>query len=157
MRASIFAAALAATVIAAPTAAHAGVGLGLFVGEPLGVTVKVDLQKKTALEILAGVDDWDEDRSRDGYGHLTFLAAPFVAKGESVLIPFRLGIGVAVYDDGGDDDVEVAVRAPFQLAFQFRNSPVEIYLELALRLEFIDDDDNDDFQLDGGVGFRIYF
>ena len=154
---TLVAAALAATVIAAPAAAHAGVGIGLFVGEPLGVTIKVDLQKKTALEILAGVDDYDDDRGRDGYAHLTFLAAPFVAKGESVVIPFRLGIGAAVYDDGGDDDVEVGIRAPFQLAFQFRSTPVEIYLELSILLELIDEDDNDDLHLGGGLGFRIYF
>lgn len=158
MRASILAAALAATVIAAPTAAHAGVGIGLFVGEPLGLTIKVDLKKKTALEILAGVDDWDDDRGRDGYAHLTFLASPFVAKGESVVIPFRLGIGAAVYDDGGNDDINVAVRAPFQVAFQFRSTPVEIYLELSLAFVFIDDDGNDDhLDVGGGLGFRIYF
>jgi hypothetical protein len=158
MRASIFAAALAATVIATPTAAHAGVGLGVFVGEPLGVTLKVDLKKRTALEVLVGVDDWDEDRGNDEYAHVTFLAALAVAKGESVLIPFRLGIGGAVYDDRGDDDINFAVRAPFQIAFQFRSNPIEIYLEIALRFEVIDDEGDDDhLQLDGGIGFRFYF
>src|SRR5688572_29344488 len=86
---------------AAPSQAEAGVGVGLFLGEPLGLTIKADLQKKTALEVLLGVDDYDDNRGRDGYGHLTFLVAPFVAQGDSVVIPFRFGIGVAVYDDGG--------------------------------------------------------
>jgi len=159
MRASTYiAAALAtATVIAAPPAAHAGIGVGLFVGEPLGLTIKADLKRRTAIEVLLGVDDYDNDRGRDGYAHLTFLASPFVAKGESVLIPFRLGIGAAVYDDGGDDDVEVGVRAPFQLAFQFRSTPIELYLEISLLLELIDEDDNDDLHFGGGLGFRMYF
>jgi len=159
MRASTYiAAALAtATVIAAPAAAHAGIGVGLFVGEPLGLTIKADLKRRTAIEVLLGVDDYDNDRGRDGYAHLTFLASPFVAKGESVLIPFRLGIGAAVYDDGGDDDVEVGVRAPFQLAFQFRSTPIELYLEISLLLELIDEDDNDDLHFGGGLGFRMYF
>jgi hypothetical protein len=160
MRASayIFSFLLAVAVIAAPTPAHAGVGLGVFVGEPLGVTLKVDLKKRTALEVLVGVDDWDEDRGNDEYAHVTFLASIAVAKGESVLIPFRLGIGGAVYDDRGDDDINFAVRAPFQIAFQFRTTPVELYLELALRFEVIDDEGDDDhLQLDGGIGFRFYF
>jgi len=148
---------ITATVIAAPPAAHAGIGVGLFVGEPLGLTIKADLKRRTAIEVLLGVDDYDNDRGRDGYAHLTFLASPFVAKGESVLIPFRLGIGAAVYDDGGDDDVEVGVRAPFQLAFQFRSTPIELYLEISLLLELIDEDDNDDLHFGGGLGFRMYF
>jgi hypothetical protein len=158
MRALVLSFILAVAVIAAPTRAHAGVGLGVFVGEPLGVTLKVDLKKRTALEVLVGWDDWDEDRGNDEYAHVTFLAALAVAKGESVLIPFRLGIGGAVYDDRGDDDINFAVRAPFQVAFQFRSAPVELYLELALRFEIIDDEGDDDhFQLDGGLGFRFYF
>jgi len=158
MRASIFAFLLAVAVIAAPTPAHAGVGLGVFFGEPLGVTLKIDLKKKTALEVLVGVDDYDDDRGRDGYAHLTFLASPFVAKGESVLIPFRLGIGAAVYDDGGDDDINFAVRAPFEVAFQFRTTPIEIYLELSLAFVFLDDEGRDDhLDVGGGIGFRFYF
>jgi hypothetical protein len=149
-----------AGLMAAPRAAHAGVGIGLFIGEPTGLTFKVDLKRRTAIEVLLGVEGFDDGRGRGPYGHFTFLAAPFVAKGESVVVPFRLGIGVAVYDDDNadfGDNVAVAARAPFQLAFQFRSSPVELYLELSLRLEIIDTDDRDNLDLDGGIGFRIYF
>ena len=127
-------------------------------GEPLGVTLKIDLKKRTALEVLVGVYDWDEDRGNDEYAHVTFLATLGVVKGESVMIPFRIGIGGAVYDDRGDDDINFAVRAPFEIAFQPRSSPIEIYLEIALRFEIIDDEgDEDHLQLDGGLGFRFYF
>jgi hypothetical protein len=159
-QALLLASVIAAGLLAAPSAAHAGVGIGLFVGEPTGFTIKADLQRRTALEILLGVEHLGRGRGRGPYGHLTFLVSPFVARGESVIIPFRLGIGGAVYDDDGDfgDDVAVAVRAPFEIAFQFRRSPLELYLELALKLEFVDPNDNDDFvDLDGGIGFRIYF
>jgi hypothetical protein len=150
--------AAAATVAATPRA-EAGVGVGVFVGEPLGFTLKADLQRKTSLEFLVGVDDYDEDRGRDFYGHVTFLVSPFVARGDSVLIPFRLGIGGAVWDDDDgvdDDDFGIGVRAPFQIAFQFRSAPIELYLELSLMLRVIDDDD-DLIDLGGGLGFRIYF
>lgn len=144
-------------VVAAPRASHAGVGIGMFLGEPLGITIKADLKKRTSIELLFGVDDYDEDRGRDGYVHVTFLAAPFVARGDSVMVPLRIGMGVAVYDDGpGDwgDEVDVAARVPLQLAFQFKNTPLELYLELALRLELINDLHPEP---DGGLGVRFYF
>ena len=152
---------VAATVLAGSAApAHAGVGVVLFLGRPLGFTVKADLKPRTALEVLLGVDDWNRDRGRGGYAHVTFLATPFVARGSSVLIPFRLGIGGAIFDDGGDfgNDLNVAARAPFELAFQFRRSPVELYLEISLRMVLVDSNDNDPFlDVDGGAGFRLYF
>ena len=149
-------------VLAAARPARAdGVGIGVVLGEPTAFTLKVDLKRRTALEVALGVESFDDGRGRGPYLHLEFLAALFVARGESVLVPFRLGIGGAVYDDNGadfGDDVEVAARAPFQVAFQFRSSPIELYLEIALKLIVIDENDNDDFlDLDGGIGFRIYF
>jgi hypothetical protein len=153
---------VACALVGATRPAHAdGVGVGVVIGEPTAFTIKVDLKRRTALEIALGVESFDDDRGRGPYLHLEFLAALFVAKGESVLVPFRLGIGGAIYDDNGadfGDDVEVAARAPFQVAFQFRSSPVELYLEIALKLIVVDDNDNDEFlDLDGGIGFRIYF
>lgn len=145
-------------MVASPAPSHAGVGLGMFLGEPLGLTLKVDLERRTSLELLFGVDDYNEGRGRDGYGHLTFLAAPWVGRGDSVMVPIRFGIGVAVYDDDGGDDwgesIDVAARAPLQVAFQFVGTPLEIYLEIALRLELIDDVHA---QPDGGLGIRFYF
>jgi len=145
----------AAAITAAAPAAHAGVGVGLFLGEPLGFTIKADLAQRTSLEVLLGVDDYDEDRGRDGYGHVTFLVAPFVAHGDSVSIPFRFGIGGAIYEDGADD-VGVGVRAPFQIAFQFHGSPFELYVELSILLRLVDNND-DLVDFGGGLGFRIYF
>jgi hypothetical protein len=145
------AAAVAVVLAAAPSRADAGIGVGLFIGEPLGLTVKVDLQRRTALEILGGVAEYDA--TEVAYGHLTFLATPFVANGRSVLVPFRIGIGGAIYEYG--DDIGFAARVPFQVGFQFRSAPIEIYLELAMRLHLVPNDV--DLDLDGGIGFRFYF
>jgi hypothetical protein len=151
--------AAATAMVAATPRAEAGVGVGVFLGEPLGFTLKADLQRKTSLEFLVGVDDYDDDRGRDFYGHVTFLVAPFVANADSMVIPFRFGIGGAVWDDdryGDEDDFGLGVRAPFQVAFQFRSAPIELYLEISLLLRIIDDRD-DLLDLGGGLGFRIYF
>ena len=155
---SLAAAALvAAVIVAGPGDAKADIGVGLFVGEPLGLTFKADLQRRTALEVLIGQSTYRDGRS--GYGHVTFLVTPFAARGRSVIVPFRLGIGGAVYDEGGDfgDDVNLAARFPFQVAFRFR-APVELYFEISLLLELLDANDNNDLlDVDGGIGFRFYF
>jgi hypothetical protein len=156
MRTTAAAVLVAAALLAQPRPAHAEFGIGLFVGEPIGLTVKADLARRSALEILIGQTTYDDGRS--GYGHVTYLVTPFAARGRSVIIPFRLGIGAAIYDEGEfGDDVNVAARFPFQLAFRFR-APLELYFEIAMKLTFVDSNDNQDVvDLDGGVGLRFYF
>ena len=147
-----------AAVAATPAPAHAAVGLGLFVGEPLGLDLKIDLARRSALDVVLGWDTIDTGRAH--YGHVTYLATLFVGRGRSVLVPLRLGIGGAIYDGAGGfgDEVNLAVRAPFEVGFLFRRAPVEIYGEIALKATFLDGNNNDpDFDADGGVGFRVYF
>ena len=154
---------IVAALLFASTAkpAHAEVGVGLFVGEPTGLDVKLDLQRRSALDIVLGYYSHWRDYHTDGaYGHLTYLVQPLVAHGDSVLVPLRLGIGVAVFDQSGrfDDDLNVAVRVPFEIGFRFRRTPLEIYLEIALKVTFLDEFDNHEtVDLDGGLGLRFYF
>jgi hypothetical protein len=154
---TLAAAVVATAIVAAPKPAHAEIGIGVFIGEPLGLTLKVDLNRRTALEVLLGESSIRHERSE--YGHITALFNLFNARGSGVLIPFRLGIGGAIYDDDDnfDDDINVAARFPFEVAFRFR-APIELYFEVALLLEVIDSHDNNDLlDVDGGIGFRFYF
>jgi hypothetical protein len=148
---------IALVIAAASATAHADVGLGLFVGEPVGLDLKIDAGYRSALDIVLG---WSTFRdARDQYAHLTYLATPVVGHGDAILVPLRIGIGVAFYGEGGfDNGVNIAVRAPIEVALRFRRAPVEIYGELAAEITFFDDNNNDDvFDLQGGIGFRIYF
>jgi hypothetical protein len=143
---------LATTLAAAaiPGAARADVGLGIFVGEPTGLDLKIDIEQRSALDFVLGLSSFRDGRVN--YGHFTYLVTPFIGRGRSVLVPLRLGIGVAVYDVARD--VDVAVRAPLELGFRFRSAPIELYGEIALVIPFVRDVRAD---LDGGLGFRIYF
>ena len=141
--------------LAAP--ASADVGLGVFVGEPTGLDLKLGLSARGSLDMVFG---WDTYRdNRDHYAHVTYLATLAVGHGESVLVPVRLGIGGAIYDDGSfDRGTNLAVRAPLQIGLRFRHAPIEIYGEVALKLTFLDDNNNDEtVDIDGGIGFRVYF
>lgn len=156
---AILAAGAVAAIVLPARPARAEVGIGLFVGQPTGLDVKLDLQRKTALDIVAGWKDFDDD-GRDGYAHVTFLVNLGNARGRSVVVPFRLGIGGAVWDRGGDfgDDVNLAVRAPFEIGLRFRRTPLEIYGEIALVLVLLDEhNDEENVDADGGVGLRVYF
>jgi hypothetical protein len=79
-------------VLAAATTARADVGVGLFVGEPSGLDVKIGLQRSSAIDLVFG---WETIRrgGRDPYAHLTYLLTPFYGTGRSVVVPLRLGIG----------------------------------------------------------------
>ena len=144
-------------VIAAPSSARADLGIGIFVGEPLGLDLKIDLQRRQALDIVLGVSSI-RDGGRDySYGHLTYMVTPFVGRGRTVLVPVRFGIGAAM---AGlvEGDVNIAARAPFEVALLFRRAPMEIYGQVALVLRLVRENENADLlDTDGGVGLRIYF
>jgi hypothetical protein len=152
---------IAAIVLAtAARPARAEVGLGLFIGEPTGFDLKLDLDSRSALDILIGYySHWDRYDTDGAYGHLTYLVTPLVSSGSSVIVPLRLGIGVALFDQRGrfDDDLNVAARVPFQVGLRFRRTPLELYFEIALKVTVIDEFDNHrTVDLDGGIGLRFY-
>ena len=79
---------VACLVMATAKPARAEIGLGLFVGEPTGRDVKLDLNRRSALNILLGYySHWRNYNTDGAYGHLTYLVQPFVAHGDSVYVP----------------------------------------------------------------------
>src|SRR5689334_12633323 len=118
--------AVAASTASRPAHAEGGVAVGLFLGEPTGIDFKFDIESRSALDIVLGLSTFRDGRA--DYGHLTYLVTPFVGRGRSVLVPIRLGIGFAVFDDGVrfGDRVDVAVRAPLEIGFHFRSAPIEL-------------------------------
>jgi hypothetical protein len=136
------------------TPARADFGLGLFLGDPTGLDLKIGLSNRSGLDIVLGFDTYRDGRG--SYGHLTYLVTPLVAHGDSVLVPIRFGIGAALY--GVRNDIDFAVRAPVELALRLRRTPLEFYGELALALTLFDPNDNN-LQIDvqSGLGFRVFF
>lgn len=143
--------AIIAVTAAAPSTARAeSIGLGLFIGRPTGLDIKIDLARRSAIDILLGVTSFEGGRAT--YGHVTYLVTPFVGRGRSILVPLRLGVGAAVY--GVEDNVDFAVRAPLEIGLRFRRTPLEIYGELALAFQL---SGGADLYGQGGIGLRVYF
>src|SRR5215468_9166504 len=87
-------------VAARATPARADVGLGLFLGEPTGLDLKVGLSYRTVLDIVLGFTRLSNNA--DGYGHVTYLVTPVVAQGDAVSVPIRVGIGAALFGTRND-------------------------------------------------------
>jgi hypothetical protein len=144
-------------VLASQPARADGLGIGIFVGEPLGLDLKVDLSRRGALDVVIGATTIKD--GRESYGHLTYLYQLALARGSSVLVPLRLGFGG--YVAGLTDDVtSLGARVPFELGIRFRRSPLEIYGEITFVLQLYTNApgaDAVDTDIDGGVGLRVYF
>ena len=136
----------------APARAEA-IGIGLFLGEPSGLDLKIGLGAKSSVDVVIGQSSFRDNRT--DYAHVTWLLTPFVARGRSVLVPFRIGIGAAAIGVV-DDNAHMAVRVPFELGFRFRRTPLEIYGEIAIKGVFVEEDFIT-FDADSGLGIRFYF
>jgi hypothetical protein len=139
-------------VAARPSPARADFGLGLFLGEPTGLDLKVGLGNRSGLDIVLGFTTLRD--GRDGYGHLTYLLTPVVAQGNAVTVPIRVGIGAALFGPG--DNLDFAARAPFEVGLRLRRTPLEFYGELALELVFVNPANDLELDVQGGLGFRVY-
>jgi hypothetical protein len=151
-----------AVLVFATAPARADVGIGAFLGEPTGLDVKLGLAPRSSLDLLLGwYSHWrHSDFDNGAYFHATYLVTPVVGHGRSVMVPLRVGIGAAIFDDGGrfNDDLNLAARFPLQVGLMFRRTPLEIYGEVALKLTVIDENnDHPTVDLDGGIGIRFYF
>jgi hypothetical protein len=76
-------------------------------------------------------------------------------------VPIYLGVGGVIAGPRSNfgDNLALGVRVPFGLAIQFRRAPVQLFFELAVRLLFVREGNNnyDRTDLTGGLGFRVYF
>jgi len=126
-------------------------GLGMIVGEPTGVSAKLGIGRKNAVD---GALAWSLDDSDDLYVHADYLFHDYnlipVEKGQLPLY-FGLGGRLRLREDGDDT---VGVRFPVGLEYIFATAPFEVFVEIAGILELAPDTD---FDVNGGLGARFTF
>ncbi len=146
---------LALTAAAAPARAAGGpFGLGLILGSPTGVSGKVYFNRSNAIDFAVGEAFAN---ARGLHFHVDYLWHPvMLTEGEAFFLPLYLGLGGRVLDRDVKDDVHVGVRAPLGILFDFRRVPLDVFLEIALVVDFIRNDD-DVVDVNAGVGIRYYF
>jgi hypothetical protein len=180
------AAVLLVTTVAATPAHAAGdhpFGLGLELGAPTGLAAKYYLGPSSRGHMMAiqGGLGVIERYGDDGFHlHVEVLWHPAVlTRTPDFTLPFYVGVGGRLLEnddyycvnqgnnrvcyDYYDEGMYLGVRAPFGLLMDFHKVSLDVFLELALVVDFLqvgDDDrdyDHDLVHLNGALGVRYYF
>lgn len=150
----------ATLLLAAPRRASAEggpFGLGLILGSPTGFSGKLYLNRKNAIDFALGF----AFLNRRGVAvHADYLWHPvMLATDEAFFMPLYFGVGARLLDhDRGndDDDFHLGARVPVGILFDFKTVPIDVFLEVALVIDIIQDH-GDVIDLNAGVGARYYF
>jgi hypothetical protein len=143
---------------ASPAFAEGGpFGLGIIIGSPTGLSGKLYLNRTNAIDFAVGAAFLD---SRGLHAHVDYLWHPvMIASDEAFYLPLYLGLGVRILDhDHGrdDDDTHLGIRAPLGILFDFKRVPIDVFAEIALIIDIVDEHD-DLLDLNAGIGIRYYF
>jgi hypothetical protein len=133
-------------------------GLGIIVGSPTGLCGKLYLNQRNAIDFAVGASFLD---NRGLHAHVDYLWHPvMLATDEAFSLPLYVGIGARIldHDHGGrdDDDVHLGARVPVGILFDFKRVPIDVFIEIALVVDIIQDHD-DLIDLNAGIGVRYYF
>ncbi len=126
-------------------------GVGPLVGEPTGLTMKMWLSEKTAVDAGAAWSFVDPD----GFQlHADFLYHKFdlfhLSRGE---LPLYFGVGGRVkFVEHGDN--RAGIRGPLGISYLFPASRFELFAEVA---PILDVAPTTTLEWNGGVGLRYYF
>lgn len=129
-----------------------GVGLGVIVGEPTGLSLKSWFSSSTALDLAAAwsFGDYEAFQFHLDYvfHHPRLIEANF---------PFYYGLGgrLKLKDTHDDEsDAHIGVRFPLGLVYLFREAPLDFFIEVVPILDLAPETD---VNLNAAVGMRFYF
>lgn len=139
-----------------------GVGVGMIIGDPTGLSLKSWLDRTHAIDAGLG---WNTHHEDEFHLHVDYLIHDFSAfRVRSGRMPFYYGIGGVVAQDDYDhyhnhayhhhDDTHLGVRIPLGISYSFASNPLELFAELAPRLDLTP---GTDFMVDAAMGVRFYF
>jgi hypothetical protein len=137
-------------------------GLGVIIGEPTGLSAKLWTSPVNALDFGLG---WSVGGDRIGnyngtydngartHFHMDYLWHSFDAIHSVERFPLYYGIGGRI-NSGAGYDASFAIRGVFGIAWMPRQTPIDIFLELAPSLQLTS---SAGFGIDAGFGARYYF
>ena len=124
-------------------------------GSPTGLSLEYGLSGSNALHFALGVEGFNNRGSDDDfYFHVVwkFYLAELANTGDFSL-PVYVGVGPFIADIG-NDNIDLGARAPFGIAFAFTKVPIDIFAEIALLLQVVDDVN---LGVGGAIGFHYFF
>lgn len=137
-------------------------GLGVIIGEPTGISAKLWTSNYTAFDFGLG---WSMGGDRIGkYGgyydggsrvhfHMDYLWHSFEAIHSTDRFPLYYGVGGRI-NTGAGYNSSLAVRGVLGIAWMPRETPIDVFLEVAPSLQFTS---STGFGIDAGIGARYFF
>jgi hypothetical protein len=145
---------LVVLAVGTASAQGSGVGLGVIVGEPTGLSLKFWQSRTTAIDFAAA---WSfaDDEAFHLHGDVIFHRFDLIHVDEGSL-PFYFGIGGRVkFIDTPEDDVSVGLRIPLGLDYLFGGgTPLDVFLEIVPIVDLVPDTDA---SLNASLGIRYWF
>lgn len=142
--------------------------LGLVIGTPTGLSLKYELERgrtSRALDLAVG-QAVSASSGLQIHGDVLWHPSVLAREGAFDLVWYA-GLGVRLLDHKrgkeGDDDFHIGPRGPLGLLFAFNEVPLEVFLEVALVLDYRtgatahDDHDGIGVDLNAGIGVRYTF
>jgi hypothetical protein len=132
-------------------------GVGIVLGEPTGLCAKLYLDDDTAIQGGVGFNFYDSGIQLNA----DFVLHPWIVQErDAFVLPLYIGPGVRFIQykgaRGEDEHYALGLRGVFGMLFDFKEVPLDVFLEVAGVVEW-------DFTKDGGValnlgaGARYYF
>jgi len=133
-------------------------GVGLLVGEPTGVSLKYYLGDDKAIDAGLG----GAFLSKGLQIHGDFLWHPWILESKpSFVLPVYVGVGARLLDRNGgarnEDHFRIGARAVGGVLFDFREVPLDVFVEVAGVADYRTVGDPFGLDLNLGAGVRYYF
>jgi hypothetical protein len=152
---------LIAVMLSSLTHAQEGLGVGIIVGEPTGVSVKTWINDKNAVD-AAVAWSFSENDSFQFHADYLFHNHTLVKIDDATgTFPVYIGLGgrLKLKEENkgkgrNDDDALLGIRVPFGISYLFADAPVELFVEIVPILDIVPDSDVD---LNAAIGARFYF
>lgn len=139
--------------------AGGAIGLGLSIGDPTGITGEYHRRAPGfghALELTIGIENFGD--GDDFYAHLIWkFYITELLRHADFDVPIYTGVGPWISGDNdrdNDTNLDIGGRVPFGIAMDFRKAPIQVFFEVAVEAQLIDDFGID---IEGAIGFRYYF
>jgi len=132
-------------------------GLGIILGEPTGICGKLYLSDDQAIQAAVGAAFYGGGLQ----AHADYVFHPWVIQDrDTFVLPFYLGPGVRFIDynegRGADQHFALGLRAVAGILFDFKEVPLDVFVEVAGVLEW-DFTNGVGGAFNAGAGIRYYF
>jgi Protein of unknown function (DUF3996) len=142
-----------------PAHAQKGLGVGVILGEPTGISLKAWINEKQAVDVAAAWSYFENDSFEFHGDYLIHRYGTFKNKDFRGKLPLYFGVGgrFKLKSDNGhgrnDHDALVGARVPFGISYLFPDDPVDLFFEVVPILDLAPDTH---FDLSAAVGARFY-